>query len=105
MAPRRKPLAPTGRRHTRETINAALKDRRIELIDEYTHAKDHLRYRCEEGHEWEATINATLYQGRGCPQCKNYAPAGKEPRALMDGRPRNRSYFVFPPATIPRPKK
>jgi len=105
MAPRRKPLAPTGRRHTRETINTVLKDRGIELIDEYTHAKDHLRYRCEQNHEWEATINATLYQGRGCPWCKNYAPNGRAAREMMDGRPRNRSYFVSPPAAIPRPKK
>lgn len=94
MPPRRKPITAPGRKHTRETINAALEDRRIELTQEYTHAKDHLTYRCQQhGHTWEATLNAVLYQGRGCPFCNDYAPNGNTAREVIDGRARNRSFF------------
>lgn len=100
MAKRRSPQSQTHRKHTRETINIALDmiGRGVELVDEYTHSKDYLRYRCKaEGHEFLNTLNSALYAGRGCPDCKDYkAPERKGRQLDGDGRARNRSFFKDP---------
>lgn len=57
------PQAQTHRKYTRESINAA-RDSGIEIIDEYTHAKDYLNYqRTEHGYEFSTTLNSALYCG------------------------------------------
>jgi ssDNA-binding Zn-finger/Zn-ribbon topoisomerase 1 len=97
MTKRRPPQAQTHRKHTRDSINAAFKNagRGIELIDEYTHATEYLKYRCtEHGHEFEATLNSALYAGRGCPKCGNYSAPERQGRQIDgEGRARNRSFF------------
>lgn len=97
MEKRRPPQAQTHRKHTKETINDALKiiGRGIELVDEYTHAKAYLTFRCTaHGHEFSTTLNSALYAGRGCPRCGDYKAPDREGRQMDgDGRARNRSFF------------
>ncbi len=38
------------------------------LSTEYVNCRTHLRFRCAEGHEWEA-IASSVQQGRWCPAC------------------------------------
>ena len=35
----------------------------------YINAILHLKWRCSEGHEWNASLNNVKNGGRGCPHC------------------------------------
>lgn len=36
-----------------------------------THSREKVRWRCEKGHEWQATPDARINTGRNCPCCSN----------------------------------
>ena len=55
------------------------------LSTEYVNARTHLRWRCAEGHEWEA-VPSSIVQGTWCPHC-----AGTTPLTLDDMREMARS--------------
>ncbi len=47
-------------------------DRNGVTPDELTpYARTKVWWRCEKGHEWQATLNARVSLGRGCPYCTN----------------------------------
>ena len=50
------------------------------LSTEYVNALSKLRWRCSEGHEWEADADKILNAGRWCPECA----AGTTERICMD---------------------
>lgn len=51
-----------------EIVNTRLKDRRIELISDYTKARDFGLFKCHLNHEWSSRVHLVL-QGYGCPTC------------------------------------
>ena len=54
---------------TLEKMQALAEDRGgVCLSKKYTGVKHHLRWRCREGHEWEATPDSVI-QGHWCPKC------------------------------------
>lgn len=61
---------------TTEIVNERLKDRDIQLVDEYVSSHTRVNFKCKEGHEW-VTVPANVLQGQGCPTC---APHGFNPK-------------------------
>lgn len=55
-------------RYTRESINAQLKARGIELLSEYRGAREPGRFRCVCGYEWESAVSGVLNR-TGCNKC------------------------------------
>jgi hypothetical protein len=53
---------------TKEIVNERIKDRGIELIDEYINNKVPVLFRCANNHEWETQPSIVL-RGHGCPTC------------------------------------
>ena len=47
------------------------------LSKEYVNAHVHLKWRCKEGHEWEATYN-NIGKGKWCPRCATEEVAAKQ---------------------------
>ena len=41
------------------------------LAKTYVNTKAKLRWRCAEGHEWEASANSVKGNGSWCPKCAN----------------------------------
>ncbi|HBC0018003.1 TPA: hypothetical protein JG871_003922 [Enterobacter hormaechei subsp. xiangfangensis] len=58
---------------TTKIINDRLRDRGIKLVGRYTPSRKNQkvknRFRCAEGHEWDA-MPYQLFAGHGCPLCK-----------------------------------
>ena len=56
---------------TKKIVNEKIKDRGIELIDEYINSGTPVLFRCANNHTWETRPNDVL-QGKGCPSCSGY---------------------------------
>jgi hypothetical protein len=41
------------------------------LSEEYVNSKTKMKWKCKEGHQWEATPDSVLSGGSWCPECKN----------------------------------
>lgn len=95
MRTRRPPDRPTGRKHTRETINRALEARGYQLLEEYGGQKAYQDYLCPNGHIWNTCIDSILYRDRDCPHCPPVPKAQIEQKRPLaeDGRKKNRSFF------------
>lgn len=46
------------------------------LSKRYVNAHTHLKWRCKEGHEWQATYN-NIGKGKWCPRCAHEEVASK----------------------------
>lgn len=53
---------------TTEIVNARIEDRGLILVDEFVNNQTKVRFKCNEGHIWDAKPNNVL-NGRGCPEC------------------------------------
>jgi hypothetical protein len=54
------------------------------LTESYVNAHTYMRWRCSDGHEWEATYNAIVNIGWWCPVCKGlrHAIASRNPNGF-----------------------
>ena len=61
-----------ARKKTNQEFISELKEKNIEYIplEEYVNATTKIKFRCSNGHEWEATPHNIL-NGRGCPYCSH----------------------------------
>ena len=58
------------RKYSIEDINALAKRRGGECLSpEFTSSRLKLKFRCKEGHVWEARADAILYANKWCPEC------------------------------------
>jgi len=64
---------------TKEIVNKRLLDngRGIIITGEYVTTKTKTKFRCDNGHEWNALPNLVL-AGNGCPHCANNSPLTKD---------------------------
>jgi len=53
------------------------------LSKEYVNAHVHLKWRCKEGHEWEATYN-NIGKGKWCPRCATEKVAAKQRLTIQE---------------------
>jgi hypothetical protein len=53
---------------TKKIVNERIKDRGIELIDDYINSGKRSLFRCANNHTWE-TRPRDVMRGRGCPSC------------------------------------
>ena len=60
--------AAINRRLTKEDIQERIKDRGIEIIDEYIKTESKTLFRCINNHQWE-TLAHHILVGKGCPMC------------------------------------
>ena len=68
---------------TIQVMNKIAKQRGGEcLSDDYVNSQAKLKWRCNEGHEWEATPN-NIKKGTWCPVCR-YNERGKKRRLTIE---------------------
>jgi len=62
---------------TKDSVNARISDRGLELIGGYVNARTKALFRCRKGHEWLTTPGGVM-SGKGCPTCSGCLPLSKE---------------------------
>lgn len=89
----------TCRRHSpdrlREIQEIAAKRGGVCLSTEYRPARERMRFRCAQGHEWEAS-SGHISEGSWCPKCRNRTTTLADLNALVaehGGRCVSRQYF------------
>lgn len=71
---------------TVDNMKAIAKSRGGECLSkEYANAHVHLKWRCEKGHEWEATYN-NIGKGKWCPICATEKNAAKQRLTIEEMR-------------------
>ena len=59
-----------NRKYTIEQIHQIAKSNEGQcLSDSFSSVKAPLKWRCKEGHEWEAPLDRIIHQGSWCPEC------------------------------------
>lgn len=66
-----------GHGKNRDDVNAIIKSRGLELLDDFKRLKDKRQFKCAHGHEWEAQISS-VKDGGGCPWCSNQVTYTRE---------------------------
>ncbi|OOZ61597.1 zinc-ribbon domain-containing protein [Solemya velum gill symbiont] len=61
---------------TKEIVNQRLSDREIELVGEYSNKAKITTFRCQNGHEWQASPGNVM-RGTGCPHCPTRSSLSK----------------------------
>jgi hypothetical protein len=72
------PQCAPNRPLTTAIINDALKDRGIQLANQYVTGEIMSDFLCDDGHLWEARAPSVLF-GKGCPKCAQYGFNDGEP--------------------------
>ena len=65
-------------RLTKEQVNDRIVDRGLVLIGDYINAATKTTFRCDKGHEWEASPDNVMNAGTGCPICAGNTLLTKE---------------------------
>lgn len=79
------------RKHTTETINLAIRDARLTLIDKYKNATARVNFRCDCGYVFESSVQRVMYESQGCPLPSCTMPKGFK---LGGEGKKNRNYFA-----------
>ncbi|AET24712.1 endonuclease [Escherichia phage vB_EcoS_AKFV33] len=68
---------------TPEVINQELSNKGIQIVGKYVNNRTPTLFRCENGHEWNTTINAVKNLDSNCPICKK------------EGRSKTKLYVMY----------